>query len=124
MGGKLTSIMNMIAAGDDKSIRKLFEDIRGSDWDEAVTSYIKIIAHKLTSCNLATLASYLPSYDDIKSITNNYNIFRPIKTLLFKDWSQDEIYPPSIEDFARRIYDTRFSIFDVIFGNSPCDHDN
>ena len=46
--GKLTSIMNMIAAGDDKSIRQLFEDIRGSEWDEAVTSCIKIIADKLT----------------------------------------------------------------------------
>ena len=67
--------------------------------------------------------SYLPSYDDIKSTVNNNDFFQPIKTLLFKDWPQDEIYPASIEDFVRRIYDTRFSIFDTIFGKSPCDDD-
>merc|ERR1711953_196805 len=31
---KLTSIMSMIADGDEASIRQLFEDIRGSKWDE------------------------------------------------------------------------------------------
>ena len=76
------------------------------------------------SCNLATLASYLPSYDDIKSTVINNDFFRPIKTLWFNDWPQDEIYPASIEDFVRRIYDTRFSIFDAVFGKSPCDHDD
>merc|ERR1712173_556039 len=55
---KLTSIMNMTANGDEASIRKLFEDIRGSNWDEAVVSYIaEVIADKLSSCNLATLSS-------------------------------------------------------------------
>lgn len=70
------------------------------------------------------MTSYLLSYDDIKSTVNNNDFFQPIKILLFKDWPQDEIYPASIEDFVRRIYDTRFSIFDAIFGNSPCDSDN
>ena len=45
---KLTSIMNMIADGDEDSIRRIFNDIRGSKWDETVTSYIEIIANKLT----------------------------------------------------------------------------
>ena len=45
---KLTSIMAMIAEGDRGSIRELFQDIRGSRWDENVTSYIRIIADKLT----------------------------------------------------------------------------
>ena len=79
----------------------------------------------LFSCNLFILASYLPSYDDIKSIIINNHFLQPFKTLLFKDWPQDEIYPASIEDFVRRIYDTtRFSIFDAVFGDSPCDDDN
>ena len=46
--GKLTSIMNMIADGDDKSIRQLFEDIRGSKWDEILTIYIETMAVKLS----------------------------------------------------------------------------
>ena len=140
---KLTSIMNMVADGDDKSIRQLFEDIRGSKWDETMIYNIGFAGEELTrfvvffyiflsrniffsffSCNLATLASYLPSYDDIKSSVINNHFFQPIKTLLFKDWPQDEIYPASIEDFVRRIYDTRFSIFDSVFGYSPCDHDD
>ena len=79
---------------------------------------IKNILFSLFSCNLATLASYLPSYDDIKSTVTNNDFFRPIKTLLFKDWPQDEIYPASIEDFVRRMYDTRFSIFNAIFWNT------
>merc|ERR1711874_177468 len=113
---KLTSIMNMIADGDEASIRQLFEDIRGSKWDEIVTYYIDIIATELTSCNLAVfLASYLPSYDNIKSAVVNNNFFQPIKTLLFKDWPQDEIYPASIEDFVRRIYNIRTSMFSAIF---------
>ena len=45
---KLTSIMNMIADGDEVSIRQLFEDIRGSKWDEWLSFYIEIIAEKLT----------------------------------------------------------------------------
>merc|ERR1711953_88792 len=117
---KLTSIVSMIADGDEASIRQLFEDIRGSKWDEIVTSYIEIIAEELTSCNLATLASYLPSYDHIKSTITNNDFFQPMKTLLFNDWPQDEIYPASIEDFVRRLYNTRVSIFDAIFGTRPC----
>ena len=116
----MTSIINMVADGDDKSIRQLFEDIRGSEWDETVTSYIGIVGEKLFSCNLATLASYLPSYDDIKSTVINNDFFQPIKTLLFNDWPQDEIYPASIEDFVRRIYNTRSAIFNAIFGDNPC----
>ena len=76
------------------------------------------------SCNLATLASYLPSYDDIKSTVIYNDFFQPIKTLWFNDWPQDEIYPASLENYQRRIYDTRFSIFDAVFGKSPCDDDN
>merc|ERR1711953_751434 len=116
--------MSMIADGDEASIRQIFEDIRASKWDEIATSYIQIIAEELTSCKLATLASYLPSYDEIKSTITNNDFFQPIKTLLFNDWPQDEIYTASMEDFDRRMYDTRFSIFDAIFGTSPCDHDN
>ena len=67
--------------------------------------------------------SDLPSYDDIKTTIINNHFFGPIKTLLFKDWQEDEIYPESIDDFVGRIYDGRFSIFDAIFGNSPCDDD-
>merc|ERR1711913_9593 len=118
---KVFSIMNMIADGDEASIRQLFENIRESGWDETITSYIGSFGYLLTSCNLSTLTSYLPSYDDIKSTVNNNVFFQLVKTLLFKDWPQDEIYPASIEDFVRRLYDTRFSIFDAIFGNSPCD---
>ena len=66
--------------------------------------------------------SYLPSYDDIKSTVNNNDFFQPIKTLLFKDWPQDEIYPASIEDFVRRIYDSRLSIFTAVYGRNPCDN--
>ena len=40
--------MSMIADGDEASIRQIFEDIRGSKWDEIVTSYIQIIAEELT----------------------------------------------------------------------------
>ena len=47
-----------------------------------------------------------------------------IKTLFFKDWPQEEIYPASIEDFVRRIYDASFLIFDSINGDSPCDHED
>ena len=64
--------------------------------------------------------SYLPSYDDIKSTVINNDFFQLIKTLLFKDWPQEEIYPASIEDFVRRIYDTRLSILSAVFGSS-CD---
>merc|ERR1711874_9753 len=117
---KLTSIMSMIADGDEASIRQLFKNIRDSRWDETITYYIEIIGDHLTSCNLATLASYLPSYDDIKSTVTNNDFFQLIKTLLFKDWPQDEIYPASIEDFVRRIYDTRLPIFSDVFGSS-CD---
>merc|ERR1711953_325526 len=121
----LTSIIFMIADGDEASIRQIFKDIRGSKWDETLASYIEIIADELTSCNLATLASYLPSYDDIKSTINNRNpwLLQPIKTLLFKDWPQDEIYPASIEDFVRGLYYTRHAIFHAIFGRRPCDND-
>jgi len=115
---KLTSIMNMIADGDEASIRQVFEDIRGSKWDEILTSYIDIIATELNSCNLVVfLAPYLPSYEEFKSIVINNNFFQSIKTLLFKDWPQDEIYPPSIEAFIRRIYEIRSPIFNAIFGN-------
>jgi len=120
---KLTSIMEMVADGDEASLHQLFEDIRGSKWDEIVISYIETIADKLTSCNLATLASHLPSYDDIKSTITNNDFLQPIKTLLFNDWPQDEIYPESIDDFVGRIYDTRHSIFEAIFGKRPCDDD-
>ena len=40
--------MSMIANGDEDSIRQIFNDIRGSKWDETVTYYIEIIADKLT----------------------------------------------------------------------------
>ena len=66
--------------------------------------------------NLAILASKLPSYDDIKSTVISNHFFQPIKTLLFNDWPQDQIYPASVDDFVRRIYDTRLSLFDTIFG--------
>jgi len=121
----LTSVIFMIADGDEASIRQIFMDIRGSKWDETVASYIEIIAEELTSCNLATLASYLPSYDDIKyTITNRHPFFlHSIKTLLFNDWRQYEIYPASIEDFVRGLYYTRHAIFSAIFGRRPCDDD-
>ena len=67
--------------------------------------------------------SYLPSYNEIKSTIINNHFVQPIKTLLFKDWPQDEIYPASIEDFVRTIYDSRFSIFSAVFG-PPCEDDN
>jgi len=121
---KLTSIMFMVADGDDESIRQLFQDIRRSKWDETVTSYIEIVGEELTSCNLATLASYLPSYDEIKSTLMNNHFFQPIKTLWFNNWPQDEIYPASLEDYQRGIYDARFPIFIAVFGNRPCDDDN
>merc|ERR1712203_46291 len=44
----LTSIIFMIADGDEASIRQIFKDIRGSKWDETVTSYIEITAEELT----------------------------------------------------------------------------
>ena len=66
--------------------------------------------------NLAILASKLPSYDDIKSTVISNHFFQPFKTLLFNDWPQDQIYPASVDDFVRRIYDTRLSLFDTIFG--------
>ena len=48
MVDKLTSIMNMTADGDEASIRELFEDIRGSKWDETVASnFIEIIGAEL-----------------------------------------------------------------------------
>ena len=119
---------------DMKHIRQMFKDIRESKWDETVTSYIEIIANKLTRFalflfhknqtyistslfrrDLSTLASYLPSYDDIKTTITNNHFFQPIKTLLFQDWPQDEIYPASIEDFVRTIYDARCSIVNSIF---------
>ena len=75
------------------------------------------------SCNLATLASYLPSYGDIEATITNNDFFQLIKTLLFQDWPQDEIYPASIEDFVRSIYDSRLSIFSAVFG-PPCEDDN
>merc|ERR1719219_241877 len=112
---KLTSIMNMIADGDEDAIHQIFKDIRGSKWDETVTSYIEIIADKLTRRDLSTLASYLPSYDDIKTTITNNHFFQPIKTLLFQDWPQEEIYPASVEDFVRTIYDARCSIVNSIF---------
>ena len=40
--------MDMIADGDEASIRQIFDDIRGSKWDEIATSYIQIIAEELT----------------------------------------------------------------------------
>ena len=86
-------------------------------------SFYEILVY-LFSCNLATLATYLPSYDAMKTIITNNNFFQPIKTLLFKAWPQDEIYPASIDDFIRRIYDTRLSIFNAVFGNTPCYHDD
>merc|ERR1719436_466178 len=122
----LSYYMNMIADGDEASIRQLFEELRdprGFQYYETITSYIGFAGNILTSCNLATLASYLPSYDDIKSFIINKpssNFFQLIKTLLFKDWPQDEIYPASIKDFVRRIYDTRLPIFSAVFGTS-CD---
>ena len=65
--------------------------------------------------NLATLASYLPSYDEFKSIVINNNFFQSIKTVLFEDWHQDEIYPASVEDLVRRIYDDKIlSLVDIM----------
>merc|ERR1711953_525688 len=103
----LTSIIFMIADGDEASIRQIFKDIRGSKWDETVTSYIEITA------------------EDIKyTITIRHPFFlQPIKTLLFNEWPQDEIYPASIEDFVRGLYYTRHAIFSAIFGRRPCDDD-
>jgi len=122
---EMTSIMDMIADGDETSIRRLFQDIRASKWDEAGTYFIRLIASKLTSCNLADLVKYIPSYQDIKTAIVNSPLdaaFQSIKNLLFKDWPQDEIYPASIEDFVRRIYETRVPIFRAIF-QTPCVYD-
>ena len=86
-------------------------------------SFYEILVY-LFSCNLATLVSYLPSYDAMKTIITNNNFFQPIKTLLFKAWPQDEIYPASIEDFVRRLYDSRFTYIDAIVGKDPCNHED
>jgi len=120
------SYMYMIADGDEDSIRQLFKDIRRSKWDETITSYIEILGDHLTSCNMAILASKLPSWDDIKSTVINNPFFQPIKTLLFQNWPQDEIYPDSIEDFLRRIYDTRLSYWTGLdwTGPSTCEDDD
>ena len=68
--------------------------------------------------------SYLPSYDDIKSTVTNNDFFQLIKTLLFKDWPQDEIYLDSVDDLFRRIYDLGLSVSKTIFGSGTCDDDN
>ena len=67
------------------------------------------------SGNLARLVSYIPSYEDMKKTLINNPFSQSIKTLLFANWPQDEIYPASIEDFVREIYDTRTSIFNALF---------
>merc|ERR1711974_333868 len=112
---KIASFMERIANGDEDWIRQLFRNIRASEWDKTVAGYITATAAKLSSGNLATLASRLPSYDDIKTAIINNAFFQSIESLLFQDWPQDEIYPASIEDFVRRIYDTRFPIFNAFF---------
>jgi len=123
MFDKLTSIMNMIADGEEASIRQLFQDIRGSGWERTISHLPEIIFDELTNLSVY-ICNYLPSYDDIKTAVVNNNFFQPIKTLLFKDWPQAVIYPASVEDFVRRIYDDRFSILDAVIGDSPCDHDD
>jgi len=123
---KLNYTMNMVAYGDEVSIRRLFQDIRASKWDETLTSYIEFVAEELTSCNLATLASYLPSYDVYRTTMRNSKFLRPVKTLLFKDWPQDSASSAQDIDFLffnRRIYDNQFSILEAIFGRSTCNHD-
>ena len=45
---KVFSIMNMIADGDQASIRQLFEDIRESEWDERIRSFILFLGDHLT----------------------------------------------------------------------------
>ena len=76
-------------------------------------------------CNLTTLASYLPSYDDIKTtIINNFLQPTDVKTLLFKDWPQDEIHLDSVDDFVSKMYDLGLTISRTIFGDGPCGDDN
>ena len=45
---KLIFLMDRIADGDEVWIRNVFKDIRGSQWDEGLTSYIEIIGEELT----------------------------------------------------------------------------
>ena len=45
---KLTSIMDMIADGEEVSIRQLFKKMQGFKWDKTVTSHIETIGDKLT----------------------------------------------------------------------------
>ena len=123
MFGYLTSVMNIIVDGDKASIRQLFEYYHGSQWELTIPFLLEDIVNELNSFS-TYICVYLPSYDDMKSAIVNNNFFQPIKTLLFKDWPQEEIYPASIEDFVRRIYNASFSIFDSINGDSPCDHED
>ena len=45
---KLSSLLVKIANGDEDWIRKFFKDIRESEWDKSVTSYIETMADKMT----------------------------------------------------------------------------
>ena len=45
---KLTSIMDMVADGDEASIHQLFKNIQGFKWDATITSYIEIFGDHLT----------------------------------------------------------------------------
>lgn len=52
------------------------------------------------------MAQNLVPFFEVKNIIVNDDGFKSLQTLLFSDWPATEVYPKSVDEFLRNIYET------------------